>query len=97
VSAPVDTRPVIERAESAVREAEFELTTGIELRRCACGTATIVPTPFGFACAGCGAAGVTSTGRGSLWAGATTSSADEIHPRPHQGELREHGMGGELA
>lgn len=50
----VDTRDVVERAESAVRDAEFELQSGVEVRRCPCGATTLQPVADGFVCAGCG-------------------------------------------
>lgn len=50
-----DMRPADVRAETIVREAEFE-ADGVELCRCGCGTAEVevIPDqPSGFRCVGC--------------------------------------------
>lgn len=73
MTAPVDTRDVIDRAEDVAAAADWELRhPNLPLSRCVCGATLIVgyANVEGFVCAGCGApASLTdrfSSGAGAL-------------------------------
>lgn len=54
MTARVDRRDVVARADDVVRAAEFEATTGIDVMRCECGATLLASDELGVRCAGCG-------------------------------------------